>query len=103
MTLSLRAMRYVQAALRHGSITAAADVMHVTDGRHPTLAFASYEKRLRSRRPQKARNVHFQYGSKEVESSYRVSDTKCVFRHIGIGPGKLSNFDSSNPEHDSRG
>lgn len=30
MTLSLRAMRYVQAALQHGSITAAAEVMHVT-------------------------------------------------------------------------
>lgn len=30
MALSLRAMRYVQAALRHGSITAAADIMHVT-------------------------------------------------------------------------
>jgi DNA-binding transcriptional LysR family regulator len=30
MTLSLRALRYVQAALQHGSITAAADAMHVT-------------------------------------------------------------------------
>ncbi|MFP7673721.1 LysR family transcriptional regulator [Marivita sp. S0852] len=30
MTLSLRAMRYVHAALHHGSITAAAEVMHVT-------------------------------------------------------------------------
>ncbi|QXT39604.1 LysR family transcriptional regulator [Gymnodinialimonas ceratoperidinii] len=30
MSLSLRAMRYVQAALRHGSITRAADEMHVT-------------------------------------------------------------------------
>lgn len=30
MALSLRAMRYVQAALKHGSITGAADAMHVT-------------------------------------------------------------------------
>lgn len=30
MTLSLRAMRYVQSALKHGSITASADAMHVT-------------------------------------------------------------------------
>lgn len=30
MTLSLRALRYVQAALQYGSITAAADAMHVT-------------------------------------------------------------------------
>lgn len=30
MTLSLRAMRYVQAALKHGSITAAAQATHVT-------------------------------------------------------------------------
>ena len=30
MTLSLRAMQYVQAALKHGSITSAAEVMHVT-------------------------------------------------------------------------
>lgn len=29
MTLSLRAMRYLQAALQHGSITAAAEAMHV--------------------------------------------------------------------------
>lgn len=30
MTLSLRAMRYVQAALHHGSITGAAEATHVT-------------------------------------------------------------------------